>query len=64
MHIGYLIGAIVSFLLSLGCIISTMIEITQGKYGLMTTNFWGAVIFHGLTAILGLWLLLKAFGKA
>ena len=64
MKTGYLIGSILVAILSLSCIGSTALEIAQGKYGIMTANFWGAVVFHGATAILALWLLLKALGKA
>jgi hypothetical protein len=61
------VGAIIVWLASAICIISTMVELKQGKTGPVgpkAGEFWGAVVFHGATAILVLWLLLKALGKA
>ena len=63
MQIGYLIGSIVVGLLSLICIGSTVYEVAIGKYAIMTGNFWGAAVFHGITAVVAVWLLLKAVGK-
>jgi len=60
----WLIAAVVVWLLSAACIISTMYEVGTGKSNLRKGDFWGAVVFHGGTAILALWLLLKALGKA
>ena len=57
------IAAIIVGLLSAVCIISTMIEFKQGKTGPTgpkSGDFWGAVVFHGVSAILALWLLSKA----
>ncbi len=59
--------AIIVWLASAICIISTMVELKQGKTGPAgpkPENFWGAAVFHGSTAILVLWLLGKALGKA
>jgi len=49
--------------MSAGCIIGTIWEIAVGKADLRKGDFWGGVAFHGSTAILALWLLLKALGK-
>jgi len=61
---GWLIGAVVVWLASAICIIGTMYELAVGKSDLGKWDFWGGVAFHGVTAILALWLLLKALGKA
>ena len=60
----WLIAAVIVWLLSAACIISTMYEVGVGKSDIRKGGFWGGVIFHGGTAILVLWLLLKALGKA
>ena len=64
---GWLIGAIVVWLASAGCIIGTIVELAQGKPKSRAkgkkAEFWGGVAFHGATAILALWLLLKALGR-
>ena len=60
---GWLSLAIVVWLMSAGCIIGTIWEIAVGKADLRKGDFWGGVAFHGSTAILALWLLLKALGK-
>lgn len=57
------LSAIIVWLASAACIISTIVELKQGKTGPKgpkQTDFWGAVVFHGVTAILALWLLGKA----
>ncbi len=56
------IGAILVWLLSAACIISTMVEIVQGKKRLFEGESVGAIVFHGATAILALWFLFKALG--
>jgi hypothetical protein len=61
---GWLIGAVIVWLLSAACILTTMYEVGVGKSGVRKGDFWGVVVFHGITAILALWLLLKALGKA
>jgi len=56
-------GAIIAWLASAGCIISTIVEVKQGKSGPKgpkAGEYWGAVVFHGVTAILALWLAGKA----
>lgn len=50
MRTGYLIGSIILFVLR---------ESKSQK-----RRFLGGVVFHGVTAILALWLFLKALGKA
>ena len=64
MNWGWLIGAVVVWLASAACIIGTIWELTTGKNDLKKANFWGGVGFHGATAIIALWLFLKALGKA
>ncbi len=58
-------GAGIVWVLSAACIIGTLYEVAVGK---TTTrrgaDFWGAVVFHGGTAVLALWLLLKGLGRA
>jgi hypothetical protein len=51
---------IVVWLASAICIISTIIETKMGKTGPRgpkLADYWGAVVFHGSTAILVLWLI-------
>ncbi len=55
------IAAAVVWLMSAGCIIGTLIELARGKAKARKPgDFWGGVAFHGVTAVLALWLLLKA----
>jgi hypothetical protein len=57
------VSAILVWLVSASCIISTMVEQKRGKTGPSGSKageYWGAVVFHGFTAILALWLLGKA----
>jgi len=54
---------ILCWLMSAICIISTIVELKIGKVSLSgpkAADFWGAVFFHGITAVLALWLLGKA----
>ena len=60
MHKGWLIGSVIVFALSLACIGTTVVEMIQGKYGMNSLDFWGAVIFHPVTAIVAAFLLVKA----
>lgn len=60
----WLIAAIVVWLLSAACIIGTLYELFVGKANLRKGDFWGGVAFHGVTTVLALWFVLKAFGKA
>jgi len=64
MNFLWLILAVIVWLLSAICIIVTIYELAAGKTHTGTLNFWGGVVFHGGTAILALWLLLKGLGKA
>ena len=57
---GWLIGAVVVWLASAGCIIGTMCELAAGKGKVRKAEFWGGVAFHGVTAIAALWMFLKA----
>jgi len=55
--------AFITWLASAACIISTILDLKAGKVsprGPKPEDFWGAVAFHGATAILALWLLGKA----
>ena len=61
---GWLIAAIITWILSAACIIGTIYEFSVGKAKMKGANFWGGIAFHGVTAILALWFLLKALGKA
>jgi len=56
------IGAIVVWLASAACIIGTIFEIVTGKKRPFEPENLGAYAFHGATAILALWLLVKAIG--
>ena len=58
----WLSGAVVVWLLSAACIIGTIIEAAMGKKVFRRADLWGGVAFHGLTAVLALWLLLKGLG--
>jgi len=54
------IGAIVVWLASAVCIIGTIVEIAIGKKRAFEPENLGAYAFHGVTAILALWMLMKA----
>jgi hypothetical protein len=57
------VSGILCWLMSAACIISTIVELKMGKVsprGPKAVDFWGAVAFHGITAILALWLIAKA----
>jgi len=58
----WLIGAAVVWLLSAICIIGTIIEAAMGKKIFRKPDTWGGIAFHGVTAILALWLLMKGLG--
>ena len=60
----WFIPALIVWLLSAICIIGTIYELYIGKANLKKPDFWGGIAFHGSTAILALWLFLKAIGKA
>jgi hypothetical protein len=60
MHKGYLIGSIILFAMALACIASTVIDVAQEEATLSSLSFWGAVVFHGASAVLALWLLSRA----
>jgi len=57
---GWWIATIVVWLLSAACIISTIVETVRGKKRTFALENLGAYLFHGATAILALWLLMKA----
>ncbi len=57
------LAGIATWLMSAGCIIDTIVKMKQNKSGPSgpkAGDFWGAVIFHGATAILALWFIKKA----
>lgn len=57
------VAAIAVWLLSAACIISTIGEVKKNKTGPngpKPGNFWGSIVFHGVTAIIALLLLGKA----
>ena len=64
MCVGRLIGAIVLFVLSIGCIAGTVVDMARGEYGMGAGRLWGAVVFHSVTAVLASLLLHNACGKA
>ena len=57
----YLIGAIISGIASLACIISTAVDYLKGKINLISGEFLGAVVFHLITGVLAVWLAAKYF---
>ena len=57
---GWWVACIVVWLFSAACIIVTLVRIISGKKKPFGAENFGAYIFHGSTAILALWLLLKA----
>ena len=59
---GWWIAVILVWLASAGCIIGTIVEIVSGKKRPFEPENLGAYLFHGSTAILALWLLMKALG--
>ncbi len=59
---GWLIAAGIVGLLSVVCVVSTTFEIAVGKKAFRTEDYWGAVVFHGASAVLALWLLSRAIG--
>ena len=61
---GWFVAAMAVWLVSAACILSTIYEISVGKTTPRAAGFWGAVVFHGATAVVALWLFLKALGKA
>jgi hypothetical protein len=63
MKLGWFIAALVVWIISAACIIGTIYECVVGKANLRKADFWGGIAFHGGTAIIALWLLLKALGK-
>ena len=63
MHKGYLAGAIVLLVLSIGCIVGTVVEVIVGKYGMGSLQFWGGVVFHAATAVIAMALLVRAHPK-
>jgi len=57
------VTGIAVWLASAACILSTIFELKAGKVspvGKKAEDFWGAVAFHGVTAVLALWLVGKA----
>jgi len=60
---GYLIASIVIFVVSIACILGTAYEVIQGTYGLASFNLWGGVLFHGVSAVVASFLLVKAHGQ-
>lgn len=55
----WLAAAAIVWVLSAVCIIGTIYDLAVGKASPRQGEFWGGVAFHGVTAILALWLLLK-----
>jgi hypothetical protein len=63
MRKGFLMGSIILFIVSLICIIYTIVEVIQVRYGLGSLNLWGGVVFHVVTAVIASFLLSRAQGK-
>jgi len=61
---GWLVAALAVWVASAACIVGTIYECAAGRADLKKPDVWGGIAFHGATAILALWLLLKALGKA
>jgi len=59
MRKGYLIGCIILFIVSLGCIGTTVVEVIRKTYTMSSWNFWGAVIFHVVVAMIAVFLLAR-----
>ena len=57
MHRGFLIGSVILFVLSLGCISVAVIRVVQGVFGMGSPGLWGAVAFHVVTALVAMFLL-------
>lgn len=56
------VGGGVALAASAVCIVSTVFDLKRGKCGPngpKAAEFWGAVAFHGVTALLAIWLLGK-----
>ena len=60
---GWMIGAILFWLMSAICIIGSIVEVGMGKSSLKKGGFWGGVAFHAVTALIALALFLKALGQ-
>lgn len=56
------IAAIVTWLVSAGCILGTIVEIVMGKKRPFCAENLFGYLFHGATALLALWFLVKALG--
>jgi hypothetical protein len=54
------IASIVTWLISAGCIIGTLVEVISGKKRPFCADSIGGYLFHGVTAVLALWFLVKA----
>ena len=59
MRLGYLIGAVVFFLFSLGCIGNTVADMARGRYALSASNLVPALVVHVAAALVGVLLLSK-----
>ncbi len=57
MNIKLLIPAILFIILSLLIIFGNIIYMIKGQWGIWSVNHWGAVIVHGVTMLVGLYLL-------
>jgi len=56
------VGAILVWLLSFVCIVFVMAEVLRGKQSGLSRSSLGGYALHGVTAVLALWMLLKALG--
>ena len=60
MQKGYLNSSIILFIVSLDCIETTVAEVIRKTYAMSSWNFWGAVVFHVVVAMIAVFLLEKA----
>lgn len=57
MRAGLVVGAVLLLALSVACIVSTVVEMARGAFGMGSWRFLGALVFHPLTGLAGLLLL-------
>jgi len=63
MHKGYLIGSVILFVVSIGCVATVVVKTAQGEYGMGSLNCWGSIACHAVTAVVAAFLLDKAHGE-
>ncbi len=65
-----LLTAVVLLAAAVACIADAAVRVCRALWGMGKADpekkrgdFWGGIAFHGATAVLALWLFLKALGK-